>query len=142
MAAIKGKNTKPELLVRRFLHSLGLRYRLHVSGLPGKPDIVLGGLQTVVLVNGCFWHHHGCANSVWPQTRSEFWRDKIEGNRERDRKNQQALEKLGWRVIKVWECDVRSGEVIPYLLDKLDHVGKGLRSNRTRQRHSRARKVS
>jgi DNA mismatch endonuclease (patch repair protein) len=129
MAAIRSKNTKPELLIRRFLHALGLRYGLHASGLPGKPDIVLRRLRTVVLVNGCFWHHHGCANSVWPQTRSGFWREKITSNRERDRRNQRELQQLGWRVIKVWECDVRTGDAIPLLLEQLSEAAKVHASN-------------
>jgi DNA mismatch endonuclease (patch repair protein) len=129
MAAIKSKNTKPELLIRRFLHSLGFRYGLHGSGLPGKPDMVFKQLRTVVLINGCFWHHHGCANSVWPRTRRGFWREKIMGNRQRDRRNQRELQKLGWRVIKVWECEVRNGDAIPLLLDQLSAAAKAWRSN-------------
>lgn len=107
MAAIKYKNTKPELVVRRILHARGLRFRLHHKHLPGHPDIVLKKHKSVVLVHGCFWHHHGCANSVWPHTRREFWRKKITGNRRRDRKNEEALTRLGWRVITIWECEVR-----------------------------------
>jgi DNA mismatch endonuclease (patch repair protein) len=115
MAAIKGKNTTPEMLVRRFLHASGLRYKLHDPKLPGRPDIVLKRLRTIVEVQGCFWHHHGCANSVWPQTRAAFWRDKILGNRQRDIKNRRQLRRLGWRVITIWECEVRSGKAFPRL---------------------------
>ena len=115
MAAIRHKNTTPEISVRRGLHALGLRFRVHDKSLPGRPDIVLKRHKTVVLVHGCFWHHHGCRNSVWPKTRSEFWRAKINDNRRRDRKNERALNKLGWRVITIWECDVRSGKVFPKL---------------------------
>jgi DNA mismatch endonuclease, patch repair protein len=107
MAAIKNKNTKPELVVRRLLHSAGLRYRLHDKQLPGKPDIVLTGLRTVVQVHGCFWHHHGCANSVWPKTRAAFWRAKIMSNVRRDRANDLAVARLGWRVVTVWECETK-----------------------------------
>jgi DNA mismatch endonuclease (patch repair protein) len=110
MAAIKPKNTTPEVVVRQLLHALGLRFRLHDKNLPGRPDVVLQKHKTVVLVHGCFWHHHGCANSVWPQTRRDFWREKISGNRRRDRKNERALVRLGWRVITIWECEVRSGK--------------------------------
>ncbi len=110
MAAIKHKNTTPELIVRQLLHARGLRFRLHDRDLPGRPDIVLRKHKSVVLVHGCFWHHHGCANSVWPQTRREFWREKISGNRRRDRKNERALARLGWRVITIWECEVRDGK--------------------------------
>src|SRR5687767_4112746 len=112
MAAIRHKNTSPELLVRQALHAYGLRFRLHDKHLPGRPDIVLKRHNTVVLVHGCFWHHHGCHNSVWPKTRSVFWRAKIIGNRRRDRKNERALARLGWRVITIWECDVRSGKAL------------------------------
>lgn len=119
MAAIKGKNTNPELIVRRFLHGLGLRYRLHDNKLPGRPDIVLKGLNTVVLVHGCFWHHHGCVNSGWPKTRSKFWRDKIAGNKTRDKKNDKELLRLGWRVITVWECNIRTGVAFLQLVERL-----------------------
>lgn len=105
MAAIRNKNTKPEIVVRRTLHSAGLRYRLHDKRLPGKPDIVLKSLRTVVQVHGCFWHHHGCANSVWPKTRAAFWRAKIMGNVRRDRVTDLAVIRLGWRVVTVWECE-------------------------------------
>jgi len=112
MAAIRNKNTKPELVVRRLLHSAGLRYRLHDNRLPGKPDIVLKRLRTVVQVHGCFWHHHGCANSVWPKTRAAFWRAKIMGNVRRDRVNDLAVIRLGWRVVTVWECETRDARKV------------------------------
>lgn len=115
MAAIKHKNTTPEILVRQRLHSHGLRFRLHDKTLPGRPDIVLKRHKTVVLVHGCFWHHHGCANSVWPKTRRSFWRGKINGNRRRDKANERKLRQLGWRVITIWECDVRSGKAFSLL---------------------------
>ena len=110
MAAIRGKNTKPELAVRRFLHASGFRYRLHAKNLPGRPDIVLKRFNTAIFVHGCFWHHHGCANSVWPKTRSDFWRTKILGNRRRDRRHNRTLEKMGWRVATVWECEVKDSK--------------------------------
>jgi DNA mismatch endonuclease (patch repair protein) len=105
MAAIKGKNTKPELLVRRALHASGFRYRLHAKDLPGRPDIVLPKYNTVIFVHGCFWHHHGCKNSAWPRVRSDFWGNKIRANVERDAVNEIALKAMGWRVSIVWECD-------------------------------------
>lgn len=105
MAAIGPKDTAPELLVRRFLHSQGFRFRLHRKDLPGRPDIVLPKYRAVVMVNGCFWHHHGCKNSVWPRTRKEFWRAKIEATVDRDRRTVRMLRALGWRVIVVWECE-------------------------------------
>jgi DNA mismatch endonuclease Vsr len=115
MAAIKHKDTTPEILVRQRLHSYGLRFRLHDKSLPGRPDIVLKRHNTVILVHGCFWHHHGCHNSVWPKTRRNFWRAKITGNRRRDKRNERALLRLGWRVITIWECDVRSGKAFSLL---------------------------
>jgi len=108
MAAIRGKDTKPELLVRSWLHRNGLRFRLHAKDLPGRPDVVLAKRRTVVLVHGCFWHSHGCANSVVPLTRQEFWVHKLASNKERDRKNEIALQALGWRVAVVWECELRA----------------------------------
>lgn len=107
MQAIQGKNTSPELAVRRMLFSQGFRYRLHVSKLPGTPDILLPKYRTVVLIQGCFWHSHGCHLCKIPKTRTEFWQDKIEKNRQRDIKNYTALENLGWRVIVIWECALK-----------------------------------
>ena len=110
MAAIKGKNTKPEILVRKFLFSKGLRYRLN-SKLPGKPDIVLPKWKTVVFIDGCFWHgHEGCKYFRLPSTNVEFWRNKIETNVSRDKKVTATLEGEGWRVIRIWECSLRTKE--------------------------------
>lgn len=106
MAAIRGKNTKPEMLVRSWLHRNGFRFRLHRKDLPGKPDIVLQKYRTVIFVHGCFWHSHGCKNSVVPRTRREFWVEKLGVNRVRDETAQLALKKLGWRVTVVWECEL------------------------------------
>jgi DNA mismatch endonuclease, patch repair protein len=108
MAAIKGKNTKPELLVRSWLHKHGFRFRLHQKDLPGKPDIVLPKYRTVIFVHGCFWHSHGCKNSVVPRTRREFWIEKLRMNWTRDRKSIRELRGLGWHTRTVWECDVRA----------------------------------
>jgi DNA mismatch endonuclease (patch repair protein) len=105
MAAIKGKNTTPERRVRSALHRAGFRFRLHAADLPGCPDIVLRKHRTVVFVHGCFWHHHGCANSVWPKARAAFWRSKITANRRRDAKVARLLRAQGWRVATIWECD-------------------------------------
>jgi len=110
MSGIRGKDTKPEMIVRRALHKAGYRYRLHVKDLPGKPDIVLPKYKTVIFVHGCFWHHHDCKNSKWPKTREEFWRKKIEGNVARDKKAYAELEKLGWKVIVIWECQIRADD--------------------------------
>jgi len=117
MGRIRGVNTKPEKLVRSFLHCHGLRFRLHQRNLPGNPDIVLARHKTVVFVNGCFWHHHfGCENAVYPSTRSEFWRNKIDSNVQRDRTNKVKLRRLGWRIITVWECETSQ---LPVLTKRL-----------------------
>lgn len=113
MSKIRGVNTAPEKSVRSFLHTRGFRFRLHVKDLPGRPDIVLPSLQTVVFVHGCFWHHHpACKNAVYPRTRSHFWRAKINGNVQRDRKVTQILRGRGWRVIIVWECEVPKSRLL------------------------------
>jgi DNA mismatch endonuclease (patch repair protein) len=107
MAAIRGQDTKPELAVRRYLHSRGLRYRLQGTRLPGRPDLVFRRFRTVVFVHGCFWHRHtGCRYAVLPRTNAAFWRSKLEGNQARDRRNASQLRRAGWRVLIVWECDL------------------------------------
>jgi DNA mismatch endonuclease (patch repair protein) len=109
MSRIKGKNTKPEMLVRKFLFSKGFRYRLHDKKLPGKPDIILPKYKTVIFVHGCFWHgHEGCKYFVVPKTRTEWWLNKINGNVANDRKKQLALEEAGWRVLNIWECELKT----------------------------------
>lgn len=109
MAGIKGKNTKPELHVRRFLHRKGFRYRLHDRGLSGKPDLVLKKHHCVIFVHGCFWHRHsGCRFATTPATRPEFWLAKLNANRERDVANQEKLVSTGWRIAVVWECALRA----------------------------------
>ena len=108
MASIRGKNTKPEMLVRRFLFSRGFRYRLNHPRLPGRPDIVLRKYRTVIFVNGCFWHgHEGCKNYVVPKSNTEFWTAKIERNRARDIDEQHKLAAMGWHCITVWECQLK-----------------------------------
>jgi DNA mismatch endonuclease (patch repair protein) len=107
MSRIKGRNTKPERLVRCALHARGFRFRLHQDRLPGRPDIVLSRYQTVIMVHGCFWHGHGCRLCKMPSTRREFWMEKIRRNHERDIAVTKDLEKLGWKVIVVWECAIR-----------------------------------
>jgi DNA mismatch endonuclease (patch repair protein) len=107
MAGIRGANTKPEMLIRRGLHALGFRFRLHRSKLAGKPDLVLPRYRAVIFVHGCFWHRHDCQLFKWPKTRHEFWREKIEGNSERDIRAEAELKASGWRVLKVWECALR-----------------------------------
>jgi DNA mismatch endonuclease (patch repair protein) len=108
MSQIKGKNTKPELLVRKFLHKNGFRYRLHVKDLPGKPDIVLLKYKTVIFIHGCFWHgHEGCRYYVVPKTRTEWWLNKINGNINNDRKAESTLQAAGWKTINIWECELK-----------------------------------
>ncbi|MDE7453509.1 MAG: very short patch repair endonuclease [Clostridia bacterium] len=108
MSMIKGKQTKPEELVAKYLFSRGVRYRRNVKTLPGKPDIVLKKYKTVVFVNGCFWHlHEGCRYFVWPENNKEFWKDKLLKNKERDIAVRETLEKSGWKVLVVWECDLK-----------------------------------
>ena len=107
MAGIGGKNTKPELVIRKGLHALGFRFLVHDRRLPGKPDIVLPKWQSVIFVNGCFWHGHDCHLFKWPESREEFWRDKIARNKENDLRTTAALRKAGWRVALVWECALK-----------------------------------
>ena len=109
MAAVKGKDTKPEMIVRKYLFSRGLRFRVQVRKLPGTPDIVLPKYKTAIFVNGCFWHgHEGCKYFRLPKSNVEFWKEKIERNIERDRESMQALFDLGWKVVRVWECELRN----------------------------------
>ena len=113
MSQIKGKNTIPEILVRKSLFANGFRYRLHDTNLPGTPDIVLPKYQTVIFVNGCFWHgHQGCNKFVIPKTRREFWLNKINMNISNDNKNKIALEKQGWIVLTIWECQLKKDTTI------------------------------
>lgn len=107
MAAISGKDTKPELIVRKALYARGFRYRLNVRTLPGRPDIVLRRYRAVIFVHGCFWHGHDCHLFKWPKTRPDFWRDKIGRNVERDKETVAALLDEGWRVATVWECALK-----------------------------------
>ena len=123
MSQIKGKNTKPEELVRRYLFSHGYRYRKNVSTLPGKPDIVLPKYKTCIFVNGCFWHkHEGCRYFVWPKNNAEFWKKKITGNVDRDLRQQNELRLLGWNVVVIWECELkkdRFNETMASVEDKI-----------------------
>jgi len=120
MAAIRSANTRPEMRVRSALHGLGFRFRLHGKDLPGRPDIVLPKYGTAIFVHGCFWHCHRCKyGSVVPATRAEFWAAKRGGNVERDRRNAAALRKLGWRVLVMWECEVRTEEAALARVKKL-----------------------
>ena len=120
MGGIKGKNTKPEIVVRKHLFAAGFRFRLHRRDLPGAPDIVMPGRRVAVFVHGCFWHRHaGCRYAKLPSTRQEFWKDKLEGNTARDAKAIDALLEQGWRVLVVWECAIRNELKVGDLQDSL-----------------------
>ena len=126
MSRIRGRNTAPELALRRSLHALGLRYRLHGAALPGRPDLVLRRFGAVVFVHGCFWHrHHGCKVANMPKSNMAFWQAKFERNVQRDAEVRRALKRLGWRVFVVWECELSSTE-------KSERVGRRL-AERIRQ---------
>jgi DNA mismatch endonuclease (patch repair protein) len=120
MARIGGKDTAPELIVRRLLHSLGYRFRLHRRDLPGKPDIVFPSRAKAIFVNGCFWHAHGCRIGRLPKSKLEFWEPKLTGNRARDKRNKAELRSSGWGVLTVWQCQTRnpdrlSTKLMPFL---------------------------
>lgn len=119
MSHIRSKNSKPEELVRKYLFSKGFRYRKNVKTLPGCPDIVLPKYKTVIFVNGCFWHKHDCPRFVWPSSNEDYWRPKIMGNIERDKRNIAELQQLGWTVLTVWECELKK-KVIDATLDQLE----------------------
>jgi DNA mismatch endonuclease, patch repair protein len=106
MGRIRGRDTGPELTVRRLLHAMGYRFRLHARELPGKPDIVFRSRRVALFVHGCFWHRHDCGLAYVPKTRSEFWQHKFEGNMARDQRTQRELKSAGWQVVVVWECQL------------------------------------
>lgn len=120
MSRIQGKDTKPEMIVRKLVHAMGYRYRLHDKRLPGKPDLVFPGRKKVIFVHGCFWHRHNCKyGNVVPKTRAEFWKEKLDKNKVRDIKNIQKLNDMGWGVLVIWECETRSMEKIEKLVIKI-----------------------
>ncbi len=134
MSAIKGKDTKPELRVRRYLHRHGLRLRLH-GKLPGRPDLVFAGLGAVVFVHGCFWHQHaGCDFAYKPKSNASFWAEKLSRNAARDSEAQQALEHAGWRVFTIWECELRSEASLATLAAELRSIKEERASRRVRRR--------
>ena len=112
MARIRGKDTKPELAVRRALHAHGYRYRIHVRGLPGRPDVVFSKRRSAVFVHGCFWHRHGCKRTSTPKSRQDYWLAKFAANVERDKRNEQRLVADGWRVFVAWECEVEQDDTL------------------------------
>ena len=117
MQSVGTKHTRPEMTVRRALHSLGFRFRLHRKDLPGSPDIVLPKWRTVIFVHGCFWHGHGCAKGQPPKSRPNYWLPKIAANRERDARNESRLREQGWRVLTVWQCETADGRTIAEQLE-------------------------
>ena len=119
MSRIRGKDTKPELAVRRALHAMGYRYRTHGNDLPGRPDLVFSKRRTAVFVHGCFWHRHGCAKASTPKTRTEYWAAKFAANVERDQRNAEHLAAAGWRVFVAWECEIDQGDVMHRLVEFL-----------------------
>lgn len=117
MSRVSGRNTKPEIIVRKIIHRMGYRFRLHERKLPGKPDIVLPKHKKIILIHGCFWHgHHGCKRSKRPESNADFWNKKIDGNITRDEINRTELEKLGWKVLIVWDCQTRDLETLKNIL--------------------------
>lgn len=125
MSLIKNRNTKPELAVRSLLHRMGYRFRLHQADLPGKPDIVLSRYKTVIFVHGCFWHRHkDCRFAYTPKTRTDFWLMKLESNALRDQLVKADLERLGWLVITIWECELRTTDLLA------DRLESGLRQQK------------
>lgn len=123
MAAIRCKDTKPEILIRKALFSRGYRYRLHCADLPGRPDLVLPKYRAVIQIQGCFWHKHDCRYFKWPATRAEFWRAKIEGNVVRDQRSLYRLKIKGWRALLIWECALRglSTDGLELLVDEIEY---------------------
>jgi len=123
MSRIRSKDTKPEMMVRKFLHKNGFRYRLHVKNLPGKPDIVLPKYKTVIFIHGCFWHaHEKCRYAVMPKTNTGYWSKKISGNVSRDFLAKELLQKLGWKEIVLWECDLRKLNFEITMKKVVDHL--------------------
>jgi len=119
MSRVKGRDTKPEILVRSFVHRMGFRFRVHRRALPGHPDIVLPRHRKVIFVHGCFWHgHKRCRRAMRPTTNQDFWNKKLDGNIERDRRFQSKLRRMGWKVLIVWQCEIRKPEKLLSRLER------------------------
>ena len=142
MSHIRAKNTKPEMLVRRYLHAAGFRFRIHVKGLPGCPDVVLPKYRTCIFVNGCFWHgHRGCRLATRPKSNADFWQAKIRGNIRRDELAVQALDAMGWKVVTVWECELKKGrreETLAALAVQIRRNGASYASEQAQRRERNA----
>jgi DNA mismatch endonuclease (patch repair protein) len=130
MAAVKSKNTRPEMIVRRMVHGMGFRFRLHVKSLPGTPDLVFAKRKKVIQVHGCFWHGHaGCSRSTLPTTNASFWSDKISANKKRDRKAERDLTALGFRSLTIWQCELReTSRVVKKLAKFLGAPGRAAKT--------------
>jgi DNA mismatch endonuclease (patch repair protein) len=130
MSGIRGKDTQPEMIIRRGLHARGFRFRLHDRRLPGKPDLVFPKYRAVIFVHGCFWHGHNCHLFKWPKTREAFWREKIEGNKSRDRQHLSSLKVAGWHALAIWECQLKSASkrdierVLDAVSEKIQSLGE------------------
>ncbi|WP_246231805.1 very short patch repair endonuclease [Sinorhizobium alkalisoli] len=125
MARIASKNTKPEMIVRRMVHAMGYRYRLHRRDLPGKPDLVFPSRRAVIFVHGCFWHHHpdpACKDAVLPKSRTDYWSPKLARNEERDKQHVEALAAEGWHVLIIWECEVSAADLSDRIRRFLEHT--------------------
>ena len=122
MSQIKGKNTKPELTVRKYLYHRGLRYRLHNKNLIGKPDISIKKYKIAIFINGCYWHRHGCKMTTTPKTNTDFWKNKFKENVKRDKNNYKTLKELGWHVIIIWECEVNKSEHLEKMVHALKKI--------------------
>lgn len=120
MSKISGTETKPEILVRKYLFGKGFRFRKNDKRLPGRPDIVLPKYKTVIFIHGCFWHGHHCKAGKLPETNKDFWENKINSNMERDKKNQHKLEKLGWKIIITWQCKLKNKKVVTKKLKEIE----------------------
>ncbi len=133
MQSVKSKNTGPELVVRRLLHGMGYRYRLHRKDLPGRPDIVFGSRRKAIFVHGCFWHGHGCSKGRLPKSRLAYWQPKVDKNRERDRTKLEQLQSMGWSVLTIWQCETADLQALASRLQ--DFVGsREIRSTSGRHR--------
>lgn len=131
MSRIRSRDTKPEMIVRRIAHRLGFRFRLHVKDMPGSPDLVFPRHRAVIMVHGCFWHRHpGCRRASTPKTRKTYWEGKFQGNVVRDRRSQDALTDLGWRVMVIWECETRDQEAVAARIRSFLGGGAGARAPR------------
>ncbi len=124
MQSVKSKDTGPELVVRRLLHGMGYRYRLHRKDLPGRPDIAFGPRRKAIFVHGCFWHGHGCSKGRLPKSRLDYWQPKVDKNRERDRTKEEQLKNLGWSVLTIWQCETADLETLATRLQDFVDNGK------------------